>query len=118
MRPGRNVAAVDSLHSAAAQSVELLEAVDVVSGDPSVDLNLHGIDTQRIAVRQRYEHREVSVGRIEQLLFQLVELRRDAQDVGFDLLDLLVQTFHLRPSSLVRRTRPRANAQQRAYHDQ
>ncbi len=58
------------------------------------------------------------VGRIEQLLFQLVELRRDAQDVGFDLLYLLVQTFHLCPGAFIRRTGPRPDAQQRAHHDQ
>ena len=118
MGAGRNVAAIDPLHSASAQGVELLEAVYVMCRQPSVDLNLHRIETQRLAVRQRHKHGEVSVGRIEQLLFQLVELRRDAQDVGFDLLDLLVQTFHLRPSALVRRTRPCADAQQSAHHDQ
>ena len=58
------------------------------------------------------------VGRIEQLLFQLVELRRDAQDVGLDLLDLLVQAFHLRAGVLVCRTRACAEAQQNADYDQ
>jgi len=65
----------------------------------SIDLDLHGIEAQRLAVRQRHEHCEMRVGRIEQLLFQLVELRRDAQDVRFDLLYLLVQTFHLCPGA-------------------
>src|SRR6185437_13879514 len=60
VRTGRNVAGVDPLHSASAQRVELLEAIDVTSRESPVDLNLHRIETQRLAVRKRHEHREVT----------------------------------------------------------
>src|SRR4029077_17186912 len=73
---------------------------------------------QRLAVSHRHENGEGRVRRVEQLLFELVELRGGAKGVGFDLLHPLAQAFHLRTSVLVRRTRPCAHAQQSAHHDQ
>ncbi len=91
MLAGRDVAGVDPLHAAFLQRLELLEAVDVVRGELTVDLDLHRVEAQRLALGERHEDSEVRVRRIEQLLLQLAQLGSDAQHVGFDLLDLLVR---------------------------
>ena len=95
VRAGRNVAGVDPLHAAVLQRFELLEAVDVVRRELAVDVDLHGVEAKRVAFRDRDENREMRVRRIQQLLFEAAQLRRDAEHVGFDLLHLLVEAAHL-----------------------
>src|SRR5262245_42785944 len=77
MLPGREIAGVDPLHAAFLQRFQFLEAVDVMGGELPIDLYLHGVETERLARRQRDEHREMRVGRVEELLLQLVQVRRD-----------------------------------------
>src|SRR6267378_7510495 len=93
--PGRHVADVDPLHAALAQGLELLEAVDVVRRELAVDLEPHGVEPHRVVLGQRDEDRDLRPRRIQQLLLQLAQLRRDPEDVRLDLLDLLVEALHL-----------------------
>ena len=44
---GGDVADVDALHTAFAQRVELLEAVDVVRGELAVDVDLNRVEARR-----------------------------------------------------------------------
>ena len=82
MLAGRHVAGVDPLHAALLQRLELLEAVDVVRDGLAVDLDLHRVEPQRVALGERDEDRDLRVGRIEQLLLELAELGGDAEHVG------------------------------------
>ncbi len=50
MRAGRYVADVDSLDTAFAERLQLLEAVDVVRDGLAVDLDLHGVEPDRVAL--------------------------------------------------------------------
>jgi hypothetical protein len=95
VRAGRHVAGVDPLHAASLQRLELLEAVDGVRHGLAVDLNADRVETQRVALGEFDEHREMRVGGIQQPLFQALQLGRDAEDVRLDLLHLLVEPFHL-----------------------
>ena len=64
--------------------------------DPlAVDLDLHRIEAKGLPFRERNEDGDLGVGRIEQLLLEATELRSDAEDVRFDLLNLLVQALYL-----------------------
>src|SRR5262249_31573446 len=93
--PGRNVADVDSLHAALVQRIELFEAVDVVRHELAVDLDPHGVEAHFVALGHRDEDRELRPRRVQQLLLKLVQVRRDAEDVRLDLLDLFVESPHL-----------------------
>ena len=92
---GRQVADVESLHAAAAQRVEFLEAVDVVRDELAVDLHPDRVDTRRILGRERDEHRHLRVGRVQQFFLEPAEFGGDLEDVGLDLLDLFVEALHL-----------------------
>ena len=70
MRAGRNVAGVDPLHAALLQRFEFLEAVDVVRDQLAVDLDLHRVESHRIALRERDEQRNLRVRGIQQLLLE------------------------------------------------
>ena len=72
---GRHVAGVDPLHAALLQRFELLEAVDAVRDGLAVDLDLHRVQAQRVALGERDEHREMRVRGIQQPLFQALRAR-------------------------------------------
>ncbi|MBW1686698.1 MAG: hypothetical protein JRS35_16735 [Deltaproteobacteria bacterium] len=61
----------------------------------AVDLDLHRVEPESLALGKGDEEGNLGVGRIEQLFLEMTELRSNAQDVRFDLLDLLVQALHL-----------------------
>ena len=75
------------------EAVLILECVDVARRVLSVELDLHGIDPELPVARKAHEERELGVGRIEQLLLELRQLRRDGQRVLLDVLHLLVEPF-------------------------
>ena len=102
--PVGDVAGVDPLHAALLQGFELLEAVDAVRDGLAVDLDLHRVQAQRVALGERDEHGQVRVRGIEEPLLQARELGGDAQDVGLDLLHLLVEAFHLLAIAGIRAT--------------
>src|SRR6185295_11283714 len=114
---GGDVSGIDPLHTPFLQCFEFLEGVDVVRGELPVDLNLHRIETESLALRNRHKDGNVSVGRVEQLLLQLIEVRCNTQDVGLDLLDLFIEAFHLLPRSVLRPTWRRTDAKQDAQHE-
>jgi len=59
------------------------------------------------------------VRRIKQPLFEALQLGGNAEDVGLDLLHLLVEPFHLLAVAVVRTDDGAAErAQQSEYHDQ
>ena len=95
VRPGRHIADVDALDAAFAQRVQLLEAVDVVRDEFTVDADLHRVKPDRVALRERDEHGDLRTGRVQELFLQQVQLGGDAEDVGLDVLHLLVEPLHL-----------------------
>jgi hypothetical protein len=85
---------MDALDAALRERLELLEAVDVVGHELSVEGDARGVDLERLALFEGDEDGELGIGGIEELLLEIAELRRDRQDIGFDLLDLLVEALH------------------------
>ena len=96
VRARREVARIDALHAALAQRLELVERVDVVRDELAVDLDANRVETRVLVGREGDEDGHLGVRRIEQLLFEQRELRRDREHVGLDLLHLLVEALHLR----------------------
>jgi hypothetical protein len=95
MLAGRDVPGVDPLDAPLLEGIQLLEAVDVMRDGFSVDLDPHRVEPEALSLCQGDEEGELGVGRIEEFLLEAAQLRGDAQDVGLDLLDLLVQALHL-----------------------
>jgi hypothetical protein len=67
----------------------------------AVQLDLDRVETEGLAAGQGYEYRDLRIGRIQQLLFELIQFRRDAQDIALDLLNLLVQALYLLPGDFL-----------------
>ena len=111
---GGQVADVQALHAALAQRIQFLEAVDVVRNQPAVDAQAHGIEAQRVAVLERDEHRHLRARGVQQFLLEQVEFGGDAQYVGLDLLDLLVEALHLLPVAVLSRPCGTDNEQEQA----
>ena len=61
----------------------------------AIDLDSHRIDPEGRAFGEGHEYGDLRVGRIEQLFLETTQLRGNAQNVSFDLLDLFVQALHL-----------------------
>src|SRR5262245_31420769 len=105
-----DIPSVDPLHASLLQGLQLLEAVDVARDQLAVDLDLHRVEPELLAVGERDEDGDLRVGRIEELLLEAIELGRDAEDVRLDLLDLLVQALHLLLGALPGEARGAAEA--------
>ena len=64
--------------------------------------DLDGIEPEVFLVRHRHEDGNLRAGRVQQAFFERVELRRDVQYIGLDLLDLSVEALHLPRRKLIR----------------
>ncbi len=83
-----DVARVGTLNTTFMQSLEFLEAIDVVRGQLAVDLDLYGIEAEVLVVGHGHENRDLRIRRKKQLLFEITEFRGDVENVGLDFLDL------------------------------
>ena len=81
MIPRRHIADVDPLHATLAQGLELFGAVDVMRNQLTVDLEPDGVEAHLVALRQRDKDRDLCPRWVQQFLLQLVQLRRNAEDV-------------------------------------
>src|SRR5262245_31117738 len=72
MVAGRDVARVDALNPSPLQRLQLLEAVDVLRDELAVDLDLHRVEPELLALGDRDEDGDLRVGRIEELLLEAV----------------------------------------------
>ncbi len=82
----------------------------------AVDLDLHGIEAKIIVVFDGDEQRHLCIGRIQQALFEIAEFGGDAEHIGFNLLDLAVQTAHIVPGYVLRHTRRERAAGEEEQH--
>src|SRR6478609_4775701 len=79
--PRGYIADVDPLHATLAQCLELFGAIDVVRNELTVDLEPYSIEAQLVAFGQCNEDRDLCPRRVQQFFLQLVQLRRNVEDV-------------------------------------
>src|SRR6185369_10257754 len=92
---GRYVADVDPLHATLSQGLELFEVVDVMRDELAIDLDSYGVEAHLVALGNGDEDRNLCPRRVQQLFLELVQFRRDGEDVRLDLLYLFVESPHL-----------------------
>jgi hypothetical protein len=112
----RDVPDVEALHAALVERFELLEAVDRLRDELAVDREAHGVETHRVARGELDEDRDLGPGGEQELLLEPRQLLRDVEDVGLDLLYLLVEPLHLLLIARLRQ-RERGTQTQQARRD-
>jgi hypothetical protein len=66
----------------------------MVSSELSIDEELHGVEPKCFIRCDLDEHGKLRTGWIEQPFLEETQILRDTKDVGFNLLNLLVETAH------------------------
>jgi hypothetical protein len=102
MFTGSDIAGIDALHPSLLQGFEFLEGVKVMGDRLAAQLDLDRVETEGFAAGQRYEYRDLRVGRIEQLLFKLIQFRGNGQHIALDFLNLFIQALDLLPGDFLR----------------
>jgi hypothetical protein len=83
--------------------------------EAAVDLQSDGIESHHVAFGHGHEDRNLRPGRVKQLFLQLIQFRPNAEDVGLDILNLLVQALR-RVVFLLRETGCRRDDKHRNQH--
>jgi hypothetical protein len=109
---GCDVAGVDPLYPTLLKRLELVEAVDVMRRQLTVDLDLRGVEPERLVPGNCNENRDLGIGWIKQAFLEVVELGSNPKDVGFNLLYLVIKAAHVVARQLLRNVQARGTDQQ------
>src|ERR1700757_2718735 len=91
VRTDLEIAEIEPLHPALEEGVALARSVEIVDHFLLIELELHRIEREEIADVHRQEHRELRVGREQQLLLEDEQVLVEIDHVLLQSLDLLVE---------------------------